>query len=83
MLCLIYIFLKERELSVPVIVTSEMRKPGPDFRGILFQGLSFILFYFFSYLLSAQVKLSTQIRAFTTDFVRMQVATSVCKVRSG
>lgn len=39
-------FLK-KELTVQVIVTSELRKPEPDFRGILFQGLSFILFYSF------------------------------------
>lgn len=45
-LCVICIFLK-KELTVQVIVTSELRKPEPDFRGILFQGLSFILFYSF------------------------------------
>lgn len=36
------------ELSVSVIVTSEVRKPEPDTRGILSQGPLFIIFLFFS-----------------------------------
>lgn len=39
-------FLK-KENSIPVIVTSNMTKPEPDFRGNLFQGLLCIIFYFF------------------------------------
>lgn len=37
----------EKKRTVSVIVTSGVRKPEPDFRGILFQGLSLILFHFF------------------------------------
>lgn len=46
-LCLIGFFFFFLELSVSVIVTSEVRKPQPDTRGILSQGPLFIIFLFF------------------------------------
>lgn len=36
-----------KELSVSVIVTSEVRKPEPDTRGIISQGPLFIIFLLF------------------------------------
>lgn len=72
---------RARELFVPIIVTSKVRMPESDFRGILFQGLSFIPLYFFSNYSLVQVKLDTQIIEFTMDFLRIQVATCIHKVR--